>query len=299
LALATVTIMTKTRAYVVLTTIIVASLVGGPPGLAQSAPSPRLYVFDGGVLESDPGRYRLKNDEVKTTQLSIAAYLVVHPRGTLMWDAGSIPDDSWTPTGEAVPRRLFLSNGQERRVTIRTPLRAQLAASGHGAATITYFALSHYHWDHVANANAFAAATWLVPQAERDAMFPQKPLEPPQPSNYAGLQNSKTTILPAGDHDVFGDGTVVIKPSPGHTPGHQVLYVKLARTGGVVLSGDLYHYPEERTLNRLPVADASEEQTRRSRESLDAFLARAGAQLWIQHDLLAHAKLRKSPEYYD
>ena len=282
-----------------LAALVFAFLPWGAIGGAQPSASPRLYVFDGGVLESDPGRYRLKNDEVKTTQLSIAAYLVVHARGTLMWDSGAIADDSWTPTGQAVARRLFLSNGQERRVTIRAPLRAQLAAAGRSPADITYFALSHYHWDHVANANAFAAATWLVPRSEREVMFPPKALEPPQPSNYAGLQNSKTVLLEGADHDVFGDGTVVIKPAPGHTPGHQVLYVKLARTGGVVLAGDLYHYPEERSLNRLPVADADEAQTRRSREALDMFLTRAGAQLWIQHDLLAHNRLRQAPEYYD
>jgi glyoxylase-like metal-dependent hydrolase (beta-lactamase superfamily II) len=91
----------------------------------------------------------------------------------------------------------------------------------------------------------------------------------------------------------------VIKSSPGHTPGHQVHYVKLAKTGGVVLSGDLYHYPEERTLRRLPVADFNEEQTRRSREQLETFLTQSGARLWIQHDLLAHQKLRKAPAFYD
>jgi N-acyl homoserine lactone hydrolase len=92
---------------------------------------------------------------------------------------------------------------------------------------------------------------------------------------------------------------VVVKSAFGHTPGHQVLYVKLAKTGGVVLSGDLYHYPEERTLNRLPVADFDQEQTRRSREALDVFLKETGAQLWIQHDLVSHARLKKAPDYYD
>lgn len=265
----------------------------------EQAPSVRLYVFDGGTLESDPARYRLKNEEVAATQLSIAAFLVVHPRGTLMWDAGAIPDDSWTPTGAPVPRRFFLSNAQERRVAIRTPLKTQLAAAGYAPRDITYFAVSHYHWDHVANANDFAGATWLVRPAERDGMFPQKPADPPQPSNYAALQNSKTVLITTDDHDVFGDGAVVIKQAPGHTPGHQVLYVKLARTGGVVLSGDLYHYPEERALSRLPVTEFNQEQTRRSREALDTFLAQSGARLWIQHDLLAHAKLKKAPEYYD
>ena len=283
----------KPRALLVVAVIMLAA---GSFGDAQQITTPRLYVLDGGVLESDPGRYRLSPSEVATTQLSVAAYLIVHPRGTLMWDSGAIQDGSWTPTGSPVVRRLVLSSSQDRQVTLRTPLMTQLAAAGVGPEKITYFALSHEHWDHVANANAFAPATWLVPQAQREAMFPQTG-EPPHPSTYAALRNSKAVMV-SGDHDVFGDGTVVIKPAPGHTPGHQLLYVKLAKTGGVVLSGDLYHYPEERTLKRLPTGD-DQQQTQRSRDLLDAFLAGAGAQLWIQHDLVAHAKLRKAPAYYD
>jgi glyoxylase-like metal-dependent hydrolase (beta-lactamase superfamily II) len=270
-----------------------AGLTGG----AQSVVSPRLYVLDGGVLESDPTRYRLTAADVATTQLSVAAYLIVHPRGTLMWDTGAIQDDSWTPTGTPVARHLVLSNGQERRVTLRAPLRMQLSAAGYSPQAITYLAFSHYHWDHVANANAFAGATWLVRQVERDAMFPQTSA-PPQPSTYAALAKSRTILITSPDHDVFGDGAVVVKAAPGHTPGHQVLYVRLANTGGVVLSGDLYHYPEERTLKRLPLGD-DQEQTQRSRDVLDGFLARSRAQLWIQHDLTAHRKMKMAPAYYD
>lgn len=276
---------------------VLASVIAGA---AQTTPPIRLYVLDGGVLESDPGRYRLKANEVVTSQLSIAAYLVVHPRGTLMWDAGAVNDNWWVPDGgRPVVRNLVLSNGQDRQVTLRTPLRTQLAAAGHMPANITYLALSHYHWDHVANANDFARATWLVRQSERDGLFPNPQPTPPYPSGYAYLQNSKTVLITAEEHDVFGDGTVVIKSTPGHTPGHQVLYVKLARTGGVVLAGDLYHYPEERTLNRLPTTEFNEEQTRQSREDLEVFLKKTGAQLWIQHDLTAHNRLRKAPQYYD
>jgi hypothetical protein len=77
-----------------------------------------------------------------------------------------------------------------------------------------------------------------------------------------------------------------------------VLYVKLAKTGGVVLSGDLYHYPQERTMNRLPTFEFNEEQTRAARTSVEEFLARTKSQLWIQHDFNATAKLKKAPEYY-
>jgi N-acyl homoserine lactone hydrolase len=176
-------------------------------------------------------------------------------------------------------------------------LKVQLAEVGYSPADITYFALSHYHYDHTANANEFAGATWLVRQAERDAMFAEKAPGVTQPSTYAALRNSTTLILKSDEHDVFGHGTVVIKAALGHTPGHQVLYVKLAKTGGVVLSGDLYHYPEERTLDRVPTFEFNQEQTRATRVAIDAFLKKTWAQLWIQHDLKANAKLKKAPAY--
>ena len=99
--------------------------------------------------------------------------------------------------------------------------------------------------------------------------------------------------------DVFGDGSVIIKSAPGHTQGHQVLYVKLAKTGGVLLSGDLYHYPAEKMLDRVPTFEFSQEQTRASRVAVDAFMKKTGAQLWIQHDFEGNSKLKKSPQYYE
>jgi N-acyl homoserine lactone hydrolase len=66
-----------------------------------------------------------------------------------------------------------------------------------------------------------------------------------------------------------------------------------------VLSGDLYHYPEERTLDRVPTFEFDAQQTRAARKSLDRFLEETKARLWIQHDFNAHAKLRKAPNYYD
>jgi glyoxylase-like metal-dependent hydrolase (beta-lactamase superfamily II) len=268
--------------------------------LAPPAPTTvRLYVLDGGTLESDPARYRLTKEEVSATQLSVTAFLIVHPKGTLMWDTGAIADDSWTPNGRPVQRRLVLSNSQERRVTLRTTMTAQLKAIGYAPADITYLALSHYHWDHTANANLFVRSTWLARQIERDAMLPESVPDPPQPSNFADLKNGKTVVITSDDHDVFGDGSVVLKLAKGHTPGHQVLYVKLAKTGGVVLSGDLYHYPEERTLNRLPTFEFNVDQTRESRVAIDAFLKQTGAQLWIQHDLRAMQKVKKAPAFYE
>ena len=105
-------------------------------------------------------------------------------------------------------------------------------------------------------------------------------------------------MLLSGDHDVFGDGTVVVIATPGHTEGHCSLLVRLKRTGPVVLSGDLYHYPEERELKRMP----DEEKTKgtvESRQKIEELLHRTGAQLWIGHSMQFFRTVRKSPSWYD
>jgi N-acyl homoserine lactone hydrolase len=226
-----------------------------------------------------------------------ALFLIAHPKGTLIWDTGAVPDADWKPTGTTVTYHVVLPDSQERDVTMVKPLKVQLAEVGYSPSDITYLALSHYHYDH--NANVFAGATWLVRQDERDAMFAEKAPGVTQPSTYAALRNSKTVIIKSDEYDVFGDGTVVIKSAPGHTPGHQVLYLKLAKTGGIVLSGDLYHYPEERILNRVPTFEFNQAQTRSSRVAIDAFLKKTSAQLWIQHDFKGNAGLKKAPDYYE
>ena len=182
-------------------------------------------------------------------------------------------------------------------VLVTKTLKSQMDAVGHPMDKIEHLALSHPHPDHVGNANAFAAATWLVHQGDYDMMF--GPNVSSQSANplYAALKNRKHRII-EGDHDVFGDGMVVLKYTPGHTPGHQSLYVKLPRTGGIVLSGDLYHYPEERTLNRMPEREQTA-GTPESRAAIEALVKQAGAQLWIGHDIVTFAKLKKSPEYYE
>jgi len=269
------------------------------PG-APSAPSLRLYVFDCGTLDvADVGRYRLRRDEVSSDTLSVGCYLIAHPRGTLLWETGAVPDGLVEPGGSPRRYHLVLPNAQERWVALARPLKAQLADAGYRPADITFLALSHYHYDHTANSNDYAGARWLVRRVERDAMFADTPPDLAAPKTYSALRTARTTIISTPDYDVFGDGRVVIKFAPGHTPGHQVLSVKLPRTGGVVLSGDLYHYPEERTLGRIPTFDMDEQQTAASRAALERFLTASKAQLWIQHDAAGFARLRKAPAYYD
>jgi glyoxylase-like metal-dependent hydrolase (beta-lactamase superfamily II) len=174
-----------------------------------------------------------------------------------------------------------------------------LAALGYAPKDITYFGLSHYHADHTANANDFAGATWLVQKPERDAMFGEKGPPITQRAQYIALTDSQTKILDGQDYDVFGDGTVVVKAAYGHTPGHQVLYVKLAKTGPILLTGDLYHYQEERNTDKTPTFEFNRDQSLASRAAMEAFVKKTGAQLWIEHDLANFNKQKKAPGYYE
>ena len=156
-------------------------------------------------------------------------------------------------------------------MTATQPLLPQLAAAGYAPRDVTYFALSHFHSDHTGNANEFASATWIVQKAERDFMFADSPQGIIQPATYSALRNAEPKILDNEDFDVFGDGSVVVMATPGHTPGHQVVAVKLANRGTVVLGGDLYHYPEERTTGRIPTFEFDAEQSKASRARIEKY----------------------------
>jgi N-acyl homoserine lactone hydrolase len=276
--------------------LVVPILTVATLALAQShqAPLPkslRLYVFDGGTLDiPDTSPYGFKKEELANYKMSVASFLVVHPKGTLMWDTGAVPDSSFPPGG---------GPGTLRYAKSTRTLTSQLAEIGYKPSDITYLALSHFHWDHVGNSNLFAGSTWLVPPSEREIMFAQPPSPRTEPANFSALKNSKTIYLTKPEYDVFGDGSVIIKAAPGHSPGHQVLFLKLAKTGPIVLSGDLYHYPEERRFKKVPTTEFNRDQTVASRADVEAFLKKTGAQLWIQHDITANAKLKKSPQFYE
>lgn len=260
---------------------------------AQPTPpaTPRIYIFDTGAIKGlDPALFNFEREELAEADFVNISYLIVHPRGTLMFDAGGIPDEHFKSDGQPVV---------EGVLSATEPLLPQLASAGYAPKDITYLALSHYHSDHTANANVFSNATWIVQKAERDYMFTANPQGIIQPATYAALRNAQTKVLDNEDFDVFGDGTVVLMTTPGHTPGHQVLAVKLARAGTVLLGGDLYHYPEERTTGRVPTFEFDAAQSRASRERIEAFLEDSGATLWIEHDMATHAALPRAPAFVD
>jgi N-acyl homoserine lactone hydrolase len=274
--------------------LAVSALLGATAARAE-APTPgvKLYIFDLGWLKARDPKV-LTDRGVTVTDMSVVAYLIVHPRGTLLWDSGTIPDAQVKPEGTTVAR-----------ATVYKTLSGQLAEIGYKPSDITWFALSHMHYDHSANANAYAGSTWLVQRTERAAMFPEPPqtntiVEPDVVEKFSALKTAKTKLLD-GDYDVFGDGSVVIISTPGHTPGHQSLFVKLAKYGPLLLSGDLYHYPAERTLKDfLPFAGrGNDAQEAASKAKVETLVNKEGATVWIQHDIINDKHLNKSPAFYD
>jgi N-acyl homoserine lactone hydrolase len=264
--------------------------IAQPAPLAAPAPvtSLRLYVFECGYITGiNPEAYNLTMKDVKDPVMAVPCFLIVHPRGTLLFDTGL--GDKW------VGRRPFETKMGSSSLIVFETLSSQMDAIGYTPDRINYLALSHMHFDHTGNANEFAGSIWLVQKIEHDAMFSER--QPSNYSTYSALKTAKTELL-NGDHDVFGDGTVVLKFTPGHTAGHQSLFVKLPKTGPIVLSGDLYHYAEERTMNRMPEREKTS-GTAESRMNLEIFMKEVGAQLWIEHDDINFAKLKKSPEHYE
>ena len=275
----------------ILPILAAAPLMSAQQHHAKAPKSLRLYVFDCGVIKGlSPAIFGFKKEDLKTLDFAVPCYLVAHPKGTLMWDVGVIPDSAFHGDGAPVTQGIS---------TATRPLKEQLAAIGYSPADITYLAMSHYHSDHTANANEFAASTWIVRQRERDAMFAEKPASIMQPATYSALRNSKTIVLHDEDYDVFGDGSVVIKSAPGHTPGHQVLFLKLPKTGPLLVAGDLYHYQEERFTDKVPNFEFNKQESLASRAAMEAFIKKAGARLWIEHDLDAFRQAKKAPQYYE
>src|SRR5215813_8335538 len=184
-------------------------------GRPEPPKSVRFYILDCGKITGvGETRFGFQPGQLATTEMFTPCYLIAHPRGTLMWDTGEISDKDFKAPGPAT----------QGAFTVTKPLLPQLAALGYRPPDITYLALSHYHGDHVANANAFAGSTWIVQEGDYNAIFGPRPTNPPRlgavsdPKFFTALANSKKILLHGEDHDVFGDGTVVIKFTPGHTP---------------------------------------------------------------------------------
>mgnify|MGYP003669645124 FL=1 len=251
--------------------------------------NPKLYVFDCGSAHLDSlEMFNIKPEESDVRELFIPCYVIEHDAGRLFWDGG-LPA---TVVGNEPPEDAPGPVMRYERWIID-----QLADMGLSPADITYAAYSHLHFDHAGAANQLAENTVIMQQAEWDTAF-EEGHEFVDPTLFAGLKSANVKLI-EGDYDVFGDGSVRLISTPGHTPGHQSLLVMLENTGPVMLSGDLYHTRANRELRRVPTFNYNAEQTLQSMDKMDALLAETGATLWIGHDKALADTLKKAPAYYD
>ena len=257
----------------------VVALASMQPAGAQTAD--RLYVLDCGHNSAkDQSLWSPCVNVGKPIEQSNTCALIKHGEQWLLWDTGypdfiaAQPVD--TPVGHA---------------TRSKTLAAQLAELDVGPHDIAFVAVSHTHADHVGNVDQFPDSTLLIQKAEFEWAF--------APGKRPLFKKDRPLRLVEGDIDVFGDGSVRLLSTPGHTPGHQSLMVQLARTGWIVLAGDAAHSTDNWDNDRVPSINTSAELTHASHARLAKLIADKNAQLWINHDLPTFESLKHSPLFYD
>ena len=251
----------------------------------------KLYTFSGGTvmvnnleLFSQDTTYQGQSKE-----FSDAFYVISHPDGNLMWDAG-------LPEALIAMDAPFTSADGNFTVSRKDSVAHQLKSIDLTVDDIDYIALSHTHFDHSGHANVFSDATWLVQTKEYDFITSEESKQN-NADNYNAISALSKVKKLDGDYDVFGDKTVIIKSMPGHTPGHQVLYLELAEHGPLLLTGDLYHLYENRTHKRVPIFNYNVEETLESMAAFEKFAAEKGAKVYLQHQKEDFDKMPKAPKY--
>ena len=242
----------------------------------------RLYALDSGGLRvtgvdatelADDGAY-----EGRTLDLPVPCFLIRHPDGDLMWDTGMSPT------------RIDLGDW----ATPGANIVDQLGVLGLAPADIRFLSVSHGHWDHSGNAGLFATSTWIVNPVERASMFDDENRASPSMDDYGPLEAAETRLI-SDDHDVFGDGSVIVIQAPGHTAGHTVLLVRLAEAGPILLSGDLWHQTESRSGRRMPIYNTSRTETLASMDRVEGLVEASNARVIVQHERADFDSLPRFP----
>ena len=266
--------------------VILTIVSGGHEALAQGAPGvERLYVLNCGEgVAGDISRWSPGVNVGKSMDFVDNCYLIKHAQGWFLWDTGLADAIAAMPDGQkpADPKATHWYRPKT--------LASQLDALGVKPTDIKFMAVSHTHPDHVGNVEMFPQAMLFVQKAEYDW---------PGANNAPRFKPEHPVTKLEGDKDVFGDGSVTILSTPGHTPGHQSLLVKLPKTGAILLSGDAVHFKSNWENRGVPVGNTGQQQTKDSMEKIAGILAKEKATLWINHDKAQRDSLKMSPAYYD
>jgi glyoxylase-like metal-dependent hydrolase (beta-lactamase superfamily II) len=252
---------------------------------ARAAGLEKLYILNCGEgVAGDISRWSPGVNEGKSMPFVDNCYLLKHSQGWMLWDTGLADAIAAMPEGQkpADPKATHWFRPKT--------LASQLDALGVKPTDIKFVAVSHTHPDHIGNVEMFPQAMLYVQKAEYDW---------PGANNTPRFKPEHPVTKLDGDKDIFGDGSVTILATPGHTPGHQSLLVKLPKTGALVLSGDAVHFKSNWDNRGVPVGNTGQEQTKTSMEKIAGVLAKEKAALWINHDKAQRDSLKMAPEFYE
>jgi N-acyl homoserine lactone hydrolase len=266
--------------------IAAPSALSSQPAQAQAKPGvERLYILNCGEgTAGDISRWSPGVNEGKSMPFVDNCYLIKHAQGWMLWDTGLTDELAVKPEGQkpADPKATHWYRPKT--------LASQLEQLGVKPADIKFVAVSHTHPDHVGHVEMFPQAMLLVQKAE---------YEWPNPLGVGRFKPEHPVTKLEGDKDVFGDGSVTIISTPGHTPGHQSLLVKLPKTGALLLSGDAVHFKSNWDNRGVPAGNTGQEQTKASMNHMAEIMAKEKAALWINHDKAQRDSLKMSPEFYE
>jgi N-acyl homoserine lactone hydrolase len=252
---------------------------------ARAAGLERVYILNCGEgTAGDISRWSPGVNEGKSMPFVDNCYLLKHSQGWMMWDTGLADRIADMPDGlkPADPKATHWYRPKT--------LASQLEQLGVKPSDIKFVAVSHAHPDHIGNVEMFPQAMLFVQKAEYDW---------PGANNAPRFKPEHPATKLEGDKDVFGDGSVTILSTPGHTPGHQSLLVKLPKTGALVLSGDAVHFKSNWDNRGVPVGNTGQQQTKDSMEKIAGIMAKEKATLWINHDKAQRDTLKMAPEFYE
>lgn len=230
--------------------------------------------------------WRLRCGTFLTRRLTDSCYLIRHGDVLMLWDTGL--------GAETLNHAIRYNDGSV--AVLRTSIASQLAVLGLLPRQIGIVALSHVHADHIGQAALFARARLIVGRGDWRLLTAAKPPPGIEPARLRPwIEGHAPKTLVDGDYDVFGDGTVVMLATPGHTPGHHSLLVRLRTLGPVLLSGDLYASESQRKRQAPAPHDADRTATLRSFRRFEQLAAALHATVIIQHDPADIGKLPRFP----
>jgi glyoxylase-like metal-dependent hydrolase (beta-lactamase superfamily II) len=267
------------------------------PDPATAKVAQKLLRLDcGHSLANDESVWTPGENVGRRVEFSSTCWLIKHGDQWLLWDTG-VPESALNdPKGWSTLPKLIVYH-------LDRSLTDQLAEIGLKPGDIALVAISHTHGDHIGNMGLFPNATVLMQRAEYSWIHsPDGPND-----NVNQLMALARKLMGAPKHlqlidadtDVFGDGSVILVSTPGHTPGHQSLLVHLRNSGFIILSGDVVHTEENFEKNIVPSLNTNKADSIASMEKIRQMIGTYKAQLFINHDKGESDHLKLLPAFYD